>query len=104
MTKRHSFLEHLGEAMLGRQLRHLKEAIMARLDPIDAALSELSDQLNQLADQIGALQAGNVTDEEIQARAQSIRDAAAAVDALVEPDAGEGGEPPVDEPPVEPQP
>jgi hypothetical protein len=63
--------------------------IMANFDSINAALTDLSAQISQLATQVGELQAGTVTQEQLDAVAAGIAAAAASVDAIIEPDAGE---------------
>ena len=63
--------------------------IMADLSGINDALSDLSAQITQLADQVAGLTAGQVTQEQLDTIEQGIRDAAASVDAIVEPDEGE---------------
>jgi hypothetical protein len=62
---------------------------MANFDSINAALTDLSAQISQLATQVGELQAGTVTQEQLDAVAAGIAAAAASVDAIIEPDAGE---------------
>jgi hypothetical protein len=63
--------------------------IMADLEGIDTALANLSTQISQLADQVAALEAGTVTQAELDTIAANIQSAADAVDAIIEPDAGE---------------
>jgi methyl-accepting chemotaxis protein len=83
-------------AAIRRLIRREMEKIVADLSGINSALSGLSAQITQLADQVAALSAGQVTQDELDQIASQLNDAAAAVDAIVEPDAGED--------PVEPQP
>jgi hypothetical protein len=80
-----------------RLIRKLGRTLMADLSGINEALAALSTEISQLADQVAALNAGTVTQDELDQVASDIRAAAASVDAIVEPDAGE-------EPPVEPAP
>jgi hypothetical protein len=77
--------------------QRIKELLMARLDPITTSLGNISTQLTQLSTQIGELQAGTVSQEEIDAVAAQAQSIADAVDAAIEPDAGEG-EPPTETP------
>lgn len=70
-------------------LRQQELRIVADLGPIFDALTNLSTQITQLAAQVAALQAGTVTQAELDDIATRIGDAAKAVDAIVEPDAGE---------------
>lgn len=73
------------------------DAANAALDNAATALTGLGEQVTQLAGQIGELTAGQVTQPEIdalvakaEAIATGIGTAASNVDALIEPDAGEG--------------
>lgn len=70
-------------------IRHQGENIMANLDSVNAALGDLSTQISQLAAQVAELQAGTVTQEQLDSVAAGIAAAAASVDAIIEPDAGE---------------
>jgi septal ring factor EnvC (AmiA/AmiB activator) len=101
-----SFLDWLGGGILHRIDRKLdllivmEKTIMADLTGINeaiaaqsAALDSLSTEITQLADQVAALTAGSVTQEELDAIAASlntvatgISDSAAAVDAIVTDD------------------
>jgi hypothetical protein len=67
--------------------------IMADLSGINSALEDLSAQITQLADQVANLEAGTVTQAELDTVEQGIRNAAASVDAIIEPDEGEEPEP-----------
>lgn len=62
---------------------------MADLTGINDALANLSLQITQLADQVAALSSGTVTQAELDDIATRLNAAAASVDAIVEPDAGE---------------
>jgi uncharacterized protein involved in exopolysaccharide biosynthesis len=77
-----------------RLIRQEGNRIMATLEGINSALADLSGQITQLADQVAALSADTVTQEQLDAIEANIRDAAAAVDAIVEPDPGEAPEEP----------
>ena len=101
-----SFLDWLGGGILHQIDRKLdllivlEKTIMADLTGINeaiaaqsAALDSLSTEITQLADQVAALTAGSVTQEELDAIAASlntvatgISDSAAAVDAIVTDD------------------
>jgi len=63
--------------------------IMANLDSVNAALADLSTQISQLADQVKALTADTVTQDQLDQVAAGIEAAAASVDAIIEPDPGE---------------
>ncbi len=63
--------------------------IMADLTTINAALADLSTQISLLASQVAELEAGTVTQAELDQVAAGISAAAASVDAIIEPDAGE---------------
>ncbi len=84
---RYGILAHL--LGIPRLERHLKEFLVARLDAITTALGNISTQLAQLSGQIAELQAGTVSQEEIDAVAAQAQSIADAVDAAIEPDAGE---------------
>jgi len=62
---------------------------MADLSGINDALANLQLQITQLAAQVGELQAGTVTQAELDDIAGRLAEAASAVDAIVEPDEGE---------------
>ena len=65
------------------------QAIMADLTGVNDAIANLQLQITQLAAQVGELQAGTVTQEELDDIAGRLAEAAGAIDAIVEPDEGE---------------
>ena len=69
---------------LVHELKRMEKRIMGRLDSVDTALDNVSTQLAQLGEQIAALEAGQVTQEEIDALAAKAQGIADAVDAAIE--------------------
>ena len=87
----------------GERILTQGESILMDTTVIDQALSDLSTQISQLATQVESLEAGTVTQEQIDKVASDINAAAAAVDAIIEDTSegsgggtGEGDQPHVD--------
>lgn len=84
---------------LGREVRQLEDILVADLNAINAALEELAAEITTLGEQVAALQAGSVTQEQLDQIAAGITAAADSVDAIITDD---DAETPAEETPEEP--